>query len=185
MKGKQTDYAGIDYSLGQSNFNQTTGIHYGVISSHSVPYEYQDDFEQDYGKPTCFACGNPAIASADVPKKLQKQNWYKGQDYACIECARTFWSEQAFSEEPLGWSYEREGYRLCDCLDSDIFVMESPYYTFAQYCSPCVPGAGNLDSPCATGVKTYCLGPEWFEDEQAPYPVYRVDTGELVNGGKL
>jgi len=30
------------------------------------------------------------------------------------------------------------------------------------------------------GVKTYCLGADWFENERAPYPVYSVATGELV-----
>ncbi len=165
---------GIDYSLGQSNVNRETGIHYGVISQHSVPYEYQDDFEQDYGSATCGQCGNPAIDSADVPKELQRQLWYKGQDYACIQCERTFWSDQAFSEESLGFTYERDGYKLTNCLDSDIFVLESPFYTFTQFCSPCVPGAGNLDTPLEDGVKTYCLGHDWFEDGKAPYSVYRV-----------
>jgi hypothetical protein len=33
---------------------------------------------------------------------------------------------------------------------------------------------------CQRGVRTYCLGHDWFEDGKAPYPVYRVDNGELV-----
>lgn len=53
------------------------------------------------------------------------------------------------------------------------------YGTFAQFCSPCVPGAG--DSPLADGVKTYCLGHGWFEDGKAPYAVYSVATGELIS----
>jgi hypothetical protein len=170
----QTTYAGIDYSLGQSNVDRETGIHCGVISQHSVPYEYQEDFEMDYGPATCGQCGNKAIESSDVPDELQEQLWYKGQDYACIQCERTFWSDQAFSDEPLGWSYDRDGYQLTNCLDSDIFILRSPFYTHAQYCSPCVPGAGNLDSPCEDGPKTYCLGHDWFEGGEAPYPVFSV-----------
>ena len=83
--------------------------------------------------------------------------------------------------EPIGWEYKDEGYILTDCLDSDIMVLESPYYMNALYCSPCVPGAGNLDDADETGVKTYCLGHDWFEDSQAPYPVYDVKTNQLVN----
>jgi hypothetical protein len=83
--------------------------------------------------------------------------------------------------DPVGWSYEGEGYKLIDCLDTDIMVLESPFYTFAQFCSPCVPGAGNLDHAMPDGVKCYCLGHDWFEDGKAPYPVYRVSDNYIVN----
>jgi hypothetical protein len=59
-------------------------------------------------------------------------------------------------------------------------VVKSPFYTYAQFCSPCVPGAGNLDNPMAEGVKTYCLGHDWFEGGVAPYPVWRVDDHAFV-----
>ena len=177
MNAKQ--YAGIDYSLGRSNFDKANGIHFGVISSHSVPYEYQDDFEPDYGKPTCPKCGNPVVESSDdsIPEDA---DWNKGRDYACIPCETSYWSESVFSDEPRGFSYERDGYALTDCLDNDIFVLKSPFYTFAQFCSPCVPGAGNLDSPCTDGPKTYCLGHDWFDGGKAPYPVYSVADGSEV-----
>lgn len=137
---------GIDYSLGRSNVNTDTGIHYGVISQHSVASWFYDEIENDYPKHECT-------------------------EDDCKEC------EYA---EPIGWHYEKDGYKLVDCLDSDIFVLESPFYTFAQYCSPCVPGAGNLDTFVEDGVKTYCLGHDWFEDGKAPYPVWRVSDGKQV-----
>ena len=88
--------------------------------------------------------------------------------------------------EPIGWNYSDDGYELTDCLDNDIFVLKSPYYTFAQFCSPCVPGAGNLDNAMPDGVKTYCLGHDWFEEGKAPYPVYSVETDLRVDvdGGR-
>src|SRR6266576_680504 len=140
-------YKGIDYSLGQSNVNKETGIHFGVISQNSINLDCTGSFEYDYGKPTCGQCGNPAIESSDAPD----EDWNEGKDYACLTCKRTFWSDDAFSEEPLGWSYKEDGYSLGDCLDNDIFVFKSPYFTFAQFCSPCVPGAGNLDTYCEDG----------------------------------
>lgn len=82
--------------------------------------------------------------------------------------------------EPIGWEYNGDGYELTDCLDSDIFVLNSPFYTYARFCSPCVPGAGNLNDHDENGVKTYCLGHDWFDDNKAPYPVYSVATNELV-----
>jgi hypothetical protein len=98
-----------------------------------------------------------------------------------MTCEHTLDSSEVFSDESLGFSYDAQGYRLTNCLDFDIFVIKSPYYTFAQFCSPCVPGAGNLDNPMPDGVKTYCLGHDWFDESRAPYPVYSVETGEQVN----
>jgi hypothetical protein len=101
-------------------------------------------------------------------------------DYACESCEYVFDSCQAFGEEPQGWNYSGDGYELTDCLDSDIFVLKSPYYTFAPFCSPCVPGAGDLDNAMDDGVKSYCLGHDWFEGGKAPYKVFSVETGQEV-----
>jgi hypothetical protein len=168
-------YAGIDYGLGQSNVDRETGIRYGVISQNSVLQSWADSSEPEYGEPTCPECGGSVKDSSEV-----EADWNTGKDYACVECKQVFWSDRVFSDEALGYSYTGDGYKLTDCLDSDVFVLKSPYYTFAQFCSPCVPGAGNLDNPCTDGPKTYALGHDWFEDQIAPYPVYSVKTGELV-----
>jgi hypothetical protein len=74
-----------------------------------------------------------------------------------------------YQEDNDTYRYERDGYVL-ETSSLGIYVTRSPYYTFAAFCSPCCPGAGDLDSPRLTaesGVKTYCLGPEWFDDEHA------------------
>ena len=173
-------YAGIDYGLGRSNVDLGTGIRYGVISQNSVLQAWADSSEAEYGEPTCGNCGNPAVEIESVPEE-EREDWTaNGHDYACVACKRTFWSDEAFPDEAIGYSYEGDGYKLTDCLDSDIFVLKSPYYTFAQFCSPCVPGAGNLDNPMAGGVKTYCLGHDWFEEGHAPYNVYSIETNEEV-----
>jgi hypothetical protein len=94
--------------------------------------------------------------------------------------------EECFPESPICHGYYREGYKLRQGGDdSDIFVLESPFFTFAQFCSPCAPGACYLlnwlegDENCETN-RAYCLGHDWFEDSKAPYPVYSVATGTLV-----
>ena len=86
--------------------------------------------------------------------------------------------------EPIGWEYSGDGYELTDCLDSDIMVLKSPFYTHALFCSPCVPGAGDLDNATEDGVKAYCLGHDWFEDGVAPYPVYDVIYDCIVEASK-
>jgi hypothetical protein len=65
----------------------------------------------------------------------------------------------------------------------DIFITRSPYYTFAQFCSPCAPGACHLGNPLTEpnpNNKCYCFGHDWFEDGRAPYTVYDVKTGAAV-----
>ena len=180
-KGKTSmNYAGIDYGLGQSNIDKETEIRYGVISQQSVMPECLDDVEYNYGEPSCPECGSPAVASDD--DSVAECDWNEGKDYACASCEICFWSEAAYPDEPLGFTYDKDGYQLEDCLDTDIFVLKSPYYTYAQFCSPCVPGAGNLDNPVeeGEGAKCYCLGHDWFEGGKAPYTVYQVGSDSIV-----
>jgi len=85
--------------------------------------------------------------------------------------------------EPAGYIYQGDGY-VCECGDDgDIFVTKSLYYTYAQFCSPCAPGACYLMNPLDEldeGNKCYCLGHDWFESGKAPYKVYSVETNEEV-----
>lgn len=176
-------YPGIDYSLGKSNFDPETGIHFGVISCHSLSDALYDAQEFDYGDATCPKCCNPVVDSGDdsIPATCDREDWdYSGNDFACLDCKSTFWSDQCYSDEPIGWSIDDGEYKVIDCLDSDAMVIKSPFYTMAQFCSPCVPGAGSLDNPCDDGAKSYCFGHDWFETGRAPYPVYSVETGAAV-----
>ena len=164
---------GIDYGLGKANIDSKTGIRYGVISQRSVMPEAMDDFEPDYGDPHCPECGDEILDD-------------ETKDNFCIKCNRQWESEEIWDMvESQGFTYQQKGYSLTDCLDSDIFILSSPYFTYAQFCSPCVPGAGNLDSPDMDGVKCYALGHDWFEDGKAPYPLFDVGDGKEVLAGEV
>jgi hypothetical protein len=189
-----TDYKGIDYSLGLgANTDTSNGIRYGVISQYSVGEAWYEDAEADYGKAHCPKCGNAAIPTPTrtvngehgvaiyyAPKEAWSAYEDHGSEYACELCEYLFDSDEAFGDEPVSYYYQSDEYSLVDCLDTDIMVLKAPYYTYAQFCSPCVPGAGNLNAPCVDGVRCYCLGHEWFESQAAPYPVYCVDDDILV-----
>jgi hypothetical protein len=116
--------------------------------------------------------------------------------------------EQAFNDRydhggENEWRWEEDGYILQDCLRTDVFVIKSPYYTYAQFCSPCVPGAGNLNNHFewnpvleprlragnvlyeraaenAGFPKVFCLGHDFFDNDEAPYPVFSVESGKRV-----
>ena len=71
-----------------------------------------------------------------------------------------------------------------------IFVIKSPYYTYCRKCSPCAPGAGDLNTPLNIDDieildnydRAYCLDKSYFDDEyqKIPYRVFRVDNDKEV-----
>lgn len=171
---------GIDYGLGQSNIDHETGIRYGVIHMNDVGEAWYELSEADYGEATCGECGNEASSSNDAESDMSEREWFDGKDFYCPTCERCFWSDDAYGDEPNGFTFEDSEYKACAGTDGDIFVLKSPYYTRAQFCSPCAPGAVYLTNPIEGGAKGYCLGHEWFEGGKAPYPVYRVSNNSLV-----
>lgn len=61
--------------------------------------------------------------------------------------------------------------------DGDVWVFQSPWFTYCGECSPCAPNAGYLTTPVTDDegtsvLKTYCLPRDWFEKEP-PYPVFK------------
>ena len=173
-------YVGIDYGHGLTNTDTANGIRYGVIAQNSVGQAWHDSAEADFGTPQCPSCQGDAIECSEVSDTYSRFPLIGCADYACDTCEITFDSEYAFSDEVQSRNFSGDGYELTTCLDNNIFVLKSPFYTFAQFCSPCVPGAGNLDNPMTDGAKTYCLGHDWFEDGKAPYAVYSVETDKEI-----
>ena len=179
------DNAGIDYGLGQSNIDQETGIRYGVISQHSLTEWLDERLENDYGSPTCPKCGNAAHDLDGVDNTEDMDTWEYGRgyaDYYCESCKYVFDNSEAYPDEAIGQYLDSAEYQLSSVLDSDLMVLKSPYYTYACYCSPCVPGAGDLDSPLPKeeGIKVYCLDKTWFDNEHCQYSYWRVSDNTLV-----
>lgn len=172
----------IDYGNGRVNIDQETGIRYGVISMNSLACEATSDFEPDYGEATCPKCGNAATNYAEIDGERCEGWEHCGgcHDYGCTDCEITFDACDAFSEQADGFSYDCDGYHAVNCLDNDVMLLKSPYYTKATFCSPCVPGAGSLESE-GDDCHAYCFGHEWFENGKAPYRVYSVvDHSEVL-----
>lgn len=183
-----TNYSGIDYGFGRTNIDTKTGIRYGVIHHHEVLQAWANSSEADYGPPHCPKCGNQADEPSAFGESFEGEcdddythEKYECDDYVCVDCKHFFGSESAFGDEPLGFYVDDGEYQAHQSGDDcDIMVFKSPYFTRAQFCSPCAPGAGHLGNPCPTGPKTYCFGHDWFDEGQAPYPIYDVATGELI-----
>lgn len=93
-----------------------------------------------------------------------------------------FWHEDG--EQPIGYTMEGEYTATQSGGDSDVFVLKSPYYTRAEFCSPCAPGAAYLRSPTTNGdgPRAYCLHADCFDrhGEGCPYPIWEVATNRCV-----
>ena len=166
-----TEYRGINYAGIASSANKDTdsGLRYGVLPMNEVVQAWCDESESQCF-PYCDVCYNEIdddggeLFSHTCKVVVDNPDW----------------------GEPYAHTVDKDGYKARSGDSGDIFVFESPYFTYAQFCSPCAPGACHLQSPLAEDDKhednrAYCLGHDWFEDGKAPDPVYSVKTGERVN----
>lgn len=200
----KTPYPGLDYSGPGSMTNRDQNrpeLHYGVISCNSLmPEAIYEAQEFEYPPPNDIEC-------PECGAMVKAKDWGETVECPNEDCEyhqEGFEVEMPDMMEPCGWSIDDGEYKIIDCLDNDAMVVKSPYYTYAQFCSPCVPGAGNLDNPylpemdglkakvlpetfrklaeSAGFPKTYCLGYDWFDEyNPCPYPVmFRVDDDTPV-----
>ena len=173
-----------------SNRDEKTGFRYGVISQNEISQAWCDSAEADYGDPHCPKCGRQAdkleafgeTFANGIPNEFTTDP-HECDEFACVDCNQVFGSESAFGDTPNGFYYDRDGITAACGEDGDIFVTKSPYFTYAQFCSPCAPGACYLIHPVSAenaDNRCYCFGHDWFEDGAAPYPVYSVETGAEI-----
>ena len=164
---------GIDYGMGRTNIDLKTGIRFGVIHSGSVGEAWYESSEANYGGATCPKCGND-MSDYDEDKHGDYKENSGCNDYACESCEQVFDSGESFGDEPLSHGYAGEGIIASAGESGDIFVTKSPFYTRAEFCSPCAPGACHLENPNDDGEKAYCFPHDWFEGGRAPYRIFRV-----------
>lgn len=173
-----TTNPGINYSgllSPQVNRDNEKKIRYGVISAHEVLQSWADSSEPQYSN-RCPYCGNEPKSGNDI-HNMQR----------CPSCYKALDDDVFMDEEIIGYTLN-DGEYIAE-IDSynDIFIIKSPYYTFAQFCSPCAPGACHLSSPLESPIednKCYCFGHDWFNNGKAPYTVYSVKTGEKIEPEK-
>lgn len=160
---------GIDYGNGQTNIDIDTGIRYGVISSRALASHAWDEItsngeDLDYRD---FIESLQQDLSAAVKSVLTDYAAEFDSDAIAFEIIGNLDFDFESTGDCTRYLYDVGGLKFQVCSDGDIFVLKSPFYTFADFCSPCAPGAGYLGSD--GNVKTYCLGPYWF-DKHSPMP---------------
>jgi len=161
--------AGIDYGAGKTNIDPETGIRFGVLpTNHPSLTEWLWESLEPCYSPSCPECGESLDDGWDDDGR------------ACPSCGHDIEDGEEYPETPdyyaLDDQCEESGFVS---EDGELWILKSPYYTRARFCSPCAPGAGYLAEPDPDGVRTYCLGPDWY-DGKPPYPIWRVGTDERI-----
>ena len=131
---------GIDYGNGKANIDVETGIRYGVISYNKIDQEALNDIYQN---------GENLDYNNYVKELLDE-----GKTEEEIEELTEFYEEDNDTYE-----YKANGYEILT-TDLGLYIIKSPYTTTCRFCSPCCPGAGDLDNYLEDGVETYCLEAE-------------------------
>lgn len=166
-----------------ANVNTKTGIPYGAIDGNSVPYlldeifssgeslthaAWKDDLietirgalEQIADDNGAFGDRISRIAAACNPDEIAEAMLDAGlaDTFECDEEEHKHVETTEFGEVHYlqGWL---GGAPL-------IWVTDSPFVACARGCSPCVPGAGDLDNLCdaESGNLCYCCPPDCFRD---------------------
>lgn len=168
---------GIDYGLGRVNVDKETGIRFSVLgfSCGALEEGVLGEFESVYSM-SCPSCGEE-LSDDTFPGE--------GEDRHCPSCGFEIPEDEEWPDDPDYYSFldeSLEAFYSSDVLG--IWIVRSPFYTRGRFCSPCCPGAIDLDEPDNNGAKGFCFGPEWFVDGIPPYPVYRVSDDSLVHPGK-
>lgn len=168
--------AGIDYSPPGSTVNRDpeTGIRYGIIPLHKLGEFAPENFEAEYDA-CCPHCGE------EIPEgfffDIKKVGGFYGK---CEHCESEFREDEQYPDEPSRNVCDDGETKAQLMSDGDAWFFKSPFFTRAAFCSPCAPGACYLTTPTEDGERAYCPGPDWF-DEEPPFPIYSVATGERVN----
>ena len=176
------------------NYDEKTGIHFGVISPNSICHETLSEL-CDKSVDTIYEESKEDFTN-QIENILNDNGFSIGQIDEVLTPAIDCFNEN-YNNDNHGYEYEDKEYILHISDDNfGIFVIKSPYYTFTRLCSPCAPGAGDLDNPILLDtieqkipnfynvfsqdnhVKAYCLPKEFFDDEYSkiPYRYYRVDN---------
>lgn len=150
-----------------ANINPETGIRYGVISTHSLHPDVVDELWYGYGAEDL----SYKEALIDLEAEIRREVEFEQEDGFEVDDpedeiqsrleSRAEWIQ--IDEPTIKGTYEGVEYIIGWLGGAPLlWVIKSPYTTFRRLCSPCVPGAVDLDSdPGPTGAHGYDVPATW------------------------
>lgn len=155
---------GIDYGRVDgkpaANIDLKTGIRYGVVAVNNLKHWIWDELEP-ITTPACPHCGNLDIVDDDGDPKTNDDG-----KVVCSHCENESDEDDVWPETPDYWKLTSATIQATVDRDSTyMMVLKSDTIVRCQFCSPCYPGAGNLDIPMDDGIETYGLPIEYFGND--------------------
>jgi len=138
---------------GLVNCDTETGTPYGVVSMNALEDWVFDEF---------FNAGENLTARSAFEES--------GIDPDDDGAVQEFWDYYECDEEEYALDLPDEGLHLgLSYLGGAplVWVYKSPHVAFCRPCSPCVPGAGDLDSKVEPGMRCYDLPADWYRKENS------------------
>lgn len=146
-----------------TNTNPTTGIRYGIISSHSLHPEVIDEIQQR-GTDVHFESSRK-----DMDAALRGAIEDYLPSWAVDDVAQKAWDlYEGFDDDEPVHEFELDGVKgrttwLGGALL--VWIFESPHVVKAKLCSPSVPNCTDQDHPDNDGEWGYAPPPDWYAEE--------------------
>jgi hypothetical protein len=172
-----------------TNKDPSNGIAYGVISQNSLMPEVLDDLIQNSEDLVYEESKTDFLNELkNAIKEVLDNNYIHHEDKDIdIDYYLDLFNNQ-YENDFHAYYFKDKDYeiRFFDDLNA-MYILKSPYVCMAPLCSPCCPGAGDLNSTngidaennsMGSPVECYCLPNDFFEDDKAPYSYKRIEERE-------
>jgi hypothetical protein len=183
-----------------ANTNTETGIPFGVVNGNTVP-DLLDEITTS-GDSTTFAAYKRELTEGIAAALRGVAEDRTGDDRAAKIVEQMDCEQLAESMLDSGLNdaleFDEEEFEHTETVDGApvkyllgylggaplIWICDSPYVAYARGCSPCVPGAGDLDSITdeSAGALCYCCPPDCFDSEDDGADRYGVMGETTING---
>lgn len=145
-----------------TNFNPKTGIAYGVISANTL----DQDLVQHLLYGSQAYNGSYDDAAKEYLHQARNDAEEAGLDFDEFASLEEFNDQYEDYEPRISGQLQDTTYETLWLGGALLFwIFESPHTGFFQPCSPCVPGAADLDNPCENGIEGYTVPTDWLYKE--------------------
>lgn len=156
------------------NYNPDTGIPYGTIYLHHLDSDLAQELWYTHGEDISYKLALKELR-AEVTRDVEDEygddesdDRLNEEDMA-DEIDRRVETQSEFiniDEPTIEGEYEGVKYMISWLGGAPLlWVFSSPFTGSYAQCSPCVPGAGDLETPDEYGVVCYDVPPDWRRDE--------------------
>lgn len=146
-----------------ANVNSETGISYGVISGNAAHWLYEEITTN--GTDTTFEAYKRQLVK-EMAALLEEHGQHNAEDTATGIVDSYEWDDYQCDESDYEYTDSSGNEFLLSYLGGTplIWCIKTSVIVHARPCSPCVPGAGDLDSPDENGIQCYGIPSEYLDD---------------------